>query len=193
MLSLRNRKLSRESPAFSFPSSVFVIPLRRIEGRTRAGVGDRTSLISTGGKIFHSLSDSLRYASHSRSKHPNTHIHTPRSNHTPNRLPGLALPLPPCPIHHPRHSSPRHSRRPPQTAHKMPMRIINTLNALALLAQVPAPDRLIVTYTQQIFPAGVEDQSPDPVIVAEECFDEGAPVVPDLDALVSAPCGEELA
>lgn len=84
------------------------------------------------------------------------------------------------------------TRGPAQTRHEMPVRVLDRLDALALLAQVPAADRLVVAGADQVPAAWMEDQRADPVVVARQCLDAGAAAVPELDQLVSTACRAEL-
>ena len=73
------------------------------------------------------------------------------------------------------------------------MRLIDRLDALALLTEIPAADRLVVAGAQEVFTSRMEEQTADPIIVSDEGFDEGAARVPEFDALVSGAGGQELA
>ena len=66
----------------------------------------------------------------------------------------------------------------------MPVRVIDRLHALAFLSQIPASDRFVIADAEEILAAGMEDERADPVVVADERFDERTPRVPDLDAFV---------
>ena len=135
----------------------------------------------------------------SRCKHPHIQIDAAGSNHT--TYIGLVTPriiLPPHPIdrrairllHNT--SIPKHVRRPPDTADEMPMHVIERLDALPILRQVPAANRLVVGDAEQILAAGMEDEATDPVVVPNERLDQRASRVPDLNALVPRPRRDEL-
>ena len=83
-------------------------------------------------------------------------------------------------------------RRPAHLGDEVIVRTIHHLDALALLRQVPAADRLVVAARQQVLPARVEQQRPDPVVVAHQRLQQRAAPVPQLDRLVSAPRRHEL-
>ncbi len=74
----------------------------------------------------------------------------------------------------------------------MAVHIVERLDALPLLRQVPAADRLVVADAEQVLAAGMEDEAADPVVVADERLDQRASRVPDLDALVSGAGRDEL-
>lgn len=67
----------------------------------------------------------------------------------------------------------------------MRMHILHRLDALPLLRQIPAADRLVVANAEQILPARMEDQPTDPVVMPRQRFDQRAARVPELDALVA--------
>lgn len=73
----------------------------------------------------------------------------------------------------------------------MAVHVIERLDALPLLRQVPAADRLVVADAEQVLAAGMEDEAADPVVVADERLDQRASRVPDLDALISGPRCDE--
>ena len=132
----------------------------------------------------------------STGKNPNVQIHTPSRHHTSDRLLPTRIILPLAsrisirPVHHrPFH----HPRRPPHTAHEMPVRVIDRLHALAFLRQIPASYRFIVADADEVLPTGMEDKRPDPVVVPDERFNKSAPRVPHFDALVTGAGGKVFA
>ena len=82
--------------------------------------------------------------------------------------------------------------RPPNAAHKVAVCVLDRLGAAALLREVPAADGLVVGRAQQVFAAGVEDESAHPVVVPDERLDKRAAPVPQLDGLVARPGRDEL-
>lgn len=144
----------------------------------------------------------------SRRKHPNMLVHTTRRNHTanlhvrtsssssapsPGALPPHAIDLHAvaAPLSIRQLRAPIHARRPPHLGHKMLVRAVDDLDALAVLREVPAAQRLVVAARQQVLAARVEEQGADPVVVAGQRLDQRAATVPQLDGLVARARGDE--
>ena len=73
----------------------------------------------------------------------------------------------------------------------MPVRLFDRLDAFPFLRQVPAADRFVVADAEEVFPPRVKDEAADPVVVADEVFDQGAARVPEFDAFIPGPGGQE--
>ena len=67
----------------------------------------------------------------------------------------------------------------------MIVRVRHRFHASAILREVPAADGFIVRDGEEVFPAGVEGEGADPVVVASESFQEGTPRVPQADGFIS--------
>lgn len=139
-----------------------------------------------------------------RSKNPHIQIHAPRRNHTPDTLlpPGIIhLPFIRCARRIPIHGllllqvlllgALHHPRRPADTAYEMGMRVIEGLDALRLLRQIPAAERFVIAHAQQILAPRMEHECADPIIVAPQRSNQRAARIPYLDRFIPRPCREE--
>jgi hypothetical protein len=86
----------------------------------------------------------------------------------------------------------RHIWGPSNAADKVLMCLIHHLDTFAFLRQIPAPDGLVIRDGKQITTGRVKYQTSDPIVMTHQSLVAGAPVVPDLDDLVSATSGQEL-